>query len=235
MSYPLTAVSGYWIVKNKFDTEYLTWFNNTLKINCPYVFFGNSETIEIAKKYRGSLPTHYIECEISDFYMYKYKDYMITDPRHCPSVELNMVWNEKIFLVENAAKLNPYNSEFFAWIDSGICVYRHKMPPTFQFPNSNKLTLLPKDKFIFTTTEHPVFEPDKLHNPNYHCISGTSYILHKNMIPRIIYLYKEYLKKYLNLDRLYTDQIILTIIFNDNPELFYKLGHGYGEIIPLLY
>ena len=54
----LTCVSGYWRIKNKHDNKFENWFNNTLKINCPYVFFSDKETIEI-KKYRGDLPTQY--------------------------------------------------------------------------------------------------------------------------------------------------------------------------------
>lgn len=234
MSYPLTVVSGYWIVKNKFDTEYLTWFNNTLKINCPYVFFGDSKTIEIAKRYRGSLPTYYIQCNITDFYTYKFKDKMLTHPRHCPSVELNMIWNEKVFLIERATKLNPFNSEFFSWIDAGICRYREQVPPSRVFPDLNKLILLPKDKFIFTSSNSKIFESHKLYE-YYHYIAGTSYILHKNMVPQILDLYKKSLDKYINPDGIYTDQVILTRIYSDFPDLFYCLGHGYGELVPLLY
>jgi hypothetical protein len=235
MPYPLTAVSGYWIVKNKFDTEYLTWFHNTLKIDCPYVFFGNTESIELAKKYRGSLPTYYIECDISDFYTYKFKDFMITHERHCPSVELNMIWNEKLFLIERAAKLNPYNSEFFAWIDAGICVYRDQAPPIKSFPDLNKLANLPKDKFIFTTSDNKVFQPNRI-NTYYHYIAGTSYLLHKNLIGVVIDKYQEYLDTLLKAsDNIYTDQLILTHIYNDFPDLFYCLGHDYGELVPLLY
>jgi hypothetical protein len=194
MSYPLTAVSGYWIVKNKFDREYLSWFYNTLKINCPYVFFGNTESIELAKKYRGSLPTYYIECEICDFYTYKFKDLMITHEIHCPSAELNMIWNEKLFLIEKAAKLNPYNSEFFAWIDAGICVYRDQAPPIKSFPDLNKLANLPKDKFIFTTSNNKALDKSRLCT-YYHFISGTSYILHINIISKVLDIYLEYLEK----------------------------------------
>lgn len=234
MSYPLTAVSGYWTVKNKHDTKYNRWFENTLRINCPYVFFGNSESIDIVKRHRGDLPTYYIECQIDEFYSYKYKDHIITHPIDCPSVELNMIWNEKIFLVEKAARLNPYNSDFFAWIDAGICVYRDKIPPSVQFPSPNKLALLPKDKFIFTTSEKPFLEPHRL-NTYYHHIAATSYILHKNLIPKFIDIYSEYLEKLINLKILFIDQSVLTHIFNDHPGLFYKLGDGYGEVVPLLY
>jgi hypothetical protein len=85
----------------------MEWFENSLQINCPYVFFGNKETIEIVKQYRKSLPTFYIEYDIQDFVTNKYKHKMLTHPIHCPSVELNMIWNEKIFLIQKAFKLNP--------------------------------------------------------------------------------------------------------------------------------
>jgi hypothetical protein len=234
MSFPLTIVSGYWQVKNKHDLKYLAWFKNTLKINCPYVFFGTNESIEVIKSYRGSLPTYYIVCELDEFYMFKYKDRMITHPFDCPSIELNMIWNEKIFLIEKAARINPFNSEFFAWIDAGICTYRDNMPPNKEFPDLNKLVNLPKDKFIFTSSSNSYYESHLLNTINYHHISGT-YVLNINIIEKIIDLYKEYLERYLKLDKVYTDQIILTHIFNDYPKLFYKLGHGYGTILSLLY
>ena len=44
----LTCVSGYWKIKNKHDNKFENWFNNTLKFNCPYVFFSDKETIEQA-------------------------------------------------------------------------------------------------------------------------------------------------------------------------------------------
>ena len=65
----LTCVSCYFHVKSKFNNNvYLEWFENTLSINCPYVFFTND--IELIKKYRKDLPTYYIECKIEDFNTY---------------------------------------------------------------------------------------------------------------------------------------------------------------------
>ena len=37
---------------------------------------------------------------------------MLTDPIHCPSVEVNLIWNEKIFLIKRALELNPFLSDF---------------------------------------------------------------------------------------------------------------------------
>jgi hypothetical protein len=62
MNNNLTIVSGFWKVVNKHDNKFDNWFSKTLKINCPYIFFGNEESINIVKKHRKSLPTHYINC-----------------------------------------------------------------------------------------------------------------------------------------------------------------------------
>jgi hypothetical protein len=234
MNYALTAVSGYWIVKNKHDNEYTKWFKNSLYINCPYVFFGNKESIEIIKPFREHFPTVYIECEIDEFYTYKYKNVFKIDTHHCPSRELNLIWHEKIFLIEKAIQLNPFHSDFFQWIDAGICEYRTEKPPTYSYPELNKLSALPTDKFIFTSSENSHFEPH-LMNTYYHYISGTSYMFHKKMIDIIVHLYKEKLEILLPRPQLYTDQMILTHIYYEHPEMFCHFGHYYGKLVSLLY
>ena len=229
----LTCVSGYWDIKNKHGNKYEEWFNNTLKINCPYVFFADKEMIEIIKKYRQNLPTHYIECNIADFYTYKYKNNMITHNVHCPSIELNLIWNEKIFLLQKAYKLNPFNGEYFMWVDAGVCTYRNIAPPTANFPNIDKLNKLPIDKFIYSSSDTYNEKLVKINN-YYHTISGTTYLLHKNIIDVFVELYIKYLNKLIDKNNIWTDQVILTHIYKDNKELFYKLCDGYGSILKYL-
>ena len=77
------------------------------------MFFGDKESLELIKKYRGDLPTHYIELSIEEFTSYKYRDNMITDQLHCPSIELNLIWHEKLFMIQRALKINPFSSDFF--------------------------------------------------------------------------------------------------------------------------
>lgn len=233
--YPLTCVSGYWNVKNKHDEKYFKWFENTLNINCPYVFFSNKEGIELIKKYRKDYPTHYIELDIEDFICYKYKDRILTDNRHCPSVELNLIWNEKIFLIEKAYKLNIFKSDYYMWIDAGVCLYRNIKPPTRIYPNIDKLRKLPIDKFIFSSSNHKIFNKKKFLESNHnHFISGTSFMYHKNIINIISELFKKYLEK-INKESIYTDQVLYTYMYMDNPDLFYQLSHGYGENVKYLY
>lgn len=233
MSYHLTCVSCFFEIKNKHGNKFYEWFENTLKINCPYIIFGNKSSLEKIKKYRDGLPTHYVEIEISDFYTYKYYNTIQTHPTHCPSKELNLIWNEKLFFMEKAKNMNIFNSDYFAWIDSGICTYRDMKPPTQPFPNINNLSLLSKDKFNFTSSDSPIF---KYQEGYYHFISAGIFVLHKDFILNFIKIFKEYCDKYLSLnDWIYTEQVILTKIYKDNKELFKQICHGYGEIINLLY
>lgn len=232
----LTIVSGYWIIKNKHGNKFIDqWFKNTLRINCPYVFFGDKETIQIVKTFRNQLPTHYVELPIKDFKTSKYWDTIGTHPIHCPSKELNMIWNEKIYLIQKASQINPFNSNFFAWVDAGISIYRDKSPPTSTFPNINKLNHLPCDKFIFSSSDNPEFNPSAI-GKYYHYVSGTSYLIHITMIDKFADMWTEYLDKLLiSGSWIYTDQVVLTLIYHDHPEMFHKLSHGYGTIIPYLY
>jgi hypothetical protein len=235
MNYPLTCVSGYWKIKNKHDDENFTnWFHNTLKINCPYVFFGNKESIELIKQYRGELPTYYIELDIQEFHTCKYADKMITHDVDCPSIELNLIWNEKIFLIERAFRLNPYSSEYFCWVDAGVCVLRNKQPSGSPFPNINRLLHIPKDKFVYSSSN--IYNESSVNKTNYyHHVCGTSYILHKNIIPSFSILYDSYIEKLVDKNNIWTDQLILTHIFKDHKDKFHRLSHDYGTIITYLY
>ena len=228
-NYPLTCVSGYWKCKNKHSNKYEDeWFQNTLKLQCPYVFFGDKKGIEIIKLFRGNFITHYIEMEISDFYSSRYKDLMITDDWHCPSVELNLIWNEKIFLIERATLLNPFKSEFFAWADAGLCTYREYKPAPIMFPNKNRLNILPCDKFIYSASEE--YEEHRVDEPNWHHISGSAYIIHKNFVAPFTFIYKTYMDRLINKERIWTDQVIWTHIYRDHKNLFHKIGWDYGQL-----
>tara|TARA_Y100000389_G_scaffold148109_1_gene147130 strand:- start:4029 stop:4760 length:732 start_codon:yes stop_codon:yes gene_type:complete len=235
--HPLTCVSGYWSVKNKHNNKYDSWFNNSLRINCPYIFFGDKDSIQFVKKFRRELPTYYIELNIADFRTFKFCDNMLIDKTHCPSIELNLIWNEKIFLIYKALQENPFSSEFFCWVDAGICIYRNKLPQKVIFPNYQKLNALPKDKLVYSSSTSNILNEksfQKLPHVNHH-VCGTSYLLHKNIIPSFVNLYETYMERLLTKKYLWTDQVIWTYIYQDYKDKFFKIGHGYGLVVPKLF
>jgi hypothetical protein len=237
MKSKITIVSGYWIIKNKHSHgKYENWFKNTLQINCPYIFFGDDQSLEIIKKIRNeNYPTIYIKLELTEFYTARFYNDFCVDSYHCPSKELNMIWNEKIFLVQKAKELNPFDSEFFIWADAGICTFRDVPPSDELLETSAFIDILPKDKLIFTSSETEFFSI-YIGIYNYHFVSGTSFMIHKDFIDRYTKYYKKILEKYLiKKDNLYTDQVIHTIIYNAKKQYFHKIGHGYGELFNILY
>ena len=165
--------------------------------------------------------------DLNQFVTNKYKDLFILDERQCPSKELNMIWNEKIFLVEKAFEMNPFNSNFYCWYDAGLCLFRDRKIPEIKLDSS----FLNKNKISFTNPCHVKnFEQNKLKDYGYHYITGTN-IIPKNMVPRITKIYKQYLDKYVDEKLLWTDQVIWTHIYSDYIELFENIGEGYGYVI----
>ena len=232
----LTCVSCYYPVKNKYGNAYNEWFKTSLDTNCPYVFFSTKAGIEYIKPFRKTQPTYYIEYNIEDFFTYKYKEKMKVDEIHCPSVELNLIWNEKIFMIKKAYELNPYKTEWFKWIDAGICIYRNVRPPQTPVPDKNILDRLPKDMFIYSSSNTIFPDLNKITLDNYyHHVCGTSYLLHGNIIYEFANIYEKYMDFLLNYNNIWTDQIILTHIYKLNINRFYKLADGYGELTRVLF
>ena len=232
-----TIVSGYWSVKGKHSShKFIEWFNYTLRINCPLVFFGNQETINIVKQIRFDLPTECVLLEMDDFYTQKYKKHMAAHEIHVPSGDVCLIWLEKIFLLQKAKDMNPYKSDYYTWVDAGICIYRDEAPPLKVFPSFTKMSALPTDKFIFTSSSEP-FEDHRVHENNYyHHISGTAFVIHKNFIDEFTDIYKSYLYRIITHHNwVNTEQKIFTHMFKENPDLFFKLGEGYGSLMTLLY
>lgn len=234
----MTCVTGFWALpQSKHKDRYENWFATSLRLNCPYVFFGTQETIELAKKFRRELPTTYVKLSLEEFESKsivgpKFR----TDPCHCPSFELGLVWLEKLFLIRRAARMNVFHSDFFCWVDAGICCYRYQAPPEKVFPHPSWTEVLPTDKFIFTSSDDPVFCANNVTETNYyHYVSGT-YLLHTNMVHKIVDMFVQFLRHLSSkANNTWTDQVVLTHMYKEYPDMFYKLGHGYGALFGILF
>ena len=238
----VTCVSGYWRCKQKHSTpEFEKWLSRTLRIKCPYVIFTGSDTLELMKRYRRDLPTHYVVCEIPDFVTYKHRDSLAADDVHCPSKELSLIYHEKVFMLEKTFRMNPFGSDFFCWIDAGICVYRNDMPTHLVFPDQKRETQVPSDKILFSEVSAQV--PANFHQvadmTGCRHISGGGYVVPKNLIEPFASLYEEYLARTSSASGTpLTDEMILGLIQRDRPEMFQRVGDlkllehgGYGQVI----
>lgn len=140
--------------------------------------------------------------------------------------------------MEKASILNPFNTDFFAWIDAAIFTYRNCKPSPNIFPNFRKFKSLPRDKMICCPTDNPIFNRNMaLSSQYYHYISG-NYIVPNTILPTIVELFSKYLDNYMNNNDnnkwMYTDQFIWTKIYLNHPDLFHIIGKTYGDIWNLL-
>jgi hypothetical protein len=125
---------GYWPLKVSKHTaaEYARWFETSLRIPVPYVFF--TEDIAAFRNFskgRPDLPTLYVQ---KPLHMFKSHHLLpdedeaavvgpsqggVTHPVHVPSRFLAAVWLEKMNLLHQAAQIAPEQVQFFAWVDAG--------------------------------------------------------------------------------------------------------------------
>ena len=223
----LTVVSGYWNVTNKYSNgKYNEWFKNTLKINQKYIFYCNKTDNDFIKPFRGDYETEFVHYTLDDFYSKKYYNNDWIHEKHVPSKELGMIWNEKVHLLKLSRDrniANNKNTEFYIWIDAGISAYRYSLPPTKRL-NLKDVNSLPHNKLCYSHVDE-----------DYHMFSGSVLLMHESFINTFHDIYYEYLKKCNSGWKCGSDQYILTLIFNDKPELFYKMSHGYGKNLTDLY
>jgi hypothetical protein len=225
----LTIVSGFINVHhNKYSLEkYYQWFKTSLLIPGNVIFFGTPEILEYVKTIRPDF--FFVEYTLEECYSYKYKESIQTDPVHCPSKELCIVWNEKICMLQKASKMNPFNTDYFIWIDAALPNYREKVPPAFGcLPEIN----FSKDHLICTKLK-PFFNKNKTsYNP---FITGGNLLVHKDFIDKFSEIYARYIDTLLPSKIICTDEIVLTHIYKDCPELFEVFKYGYGSLVRYLF
>ena len=223
----ITVVSGYWPIESKFNHEqYNKWFKNTLQINQQYIFFCNKDTNEYIKQLRNNLGTYFIDYPLNNFYSKKYYKNHWIDSMHVPSKELGIIWLEKVHLMKLAKDSKLRNTDYYVWIDAGVCVYRDNVPPSIRL-NLKNINMLPQDKVCYSYVDAII-----------HNFAATVIIMHSTLIDRIHDLFYEYVQKYSIIYddwRCGCDQIIFNRMIDDQPLLFHKFSEGYGENLVKLY
>lgn len=176
----ITIVSGYYNITSPkhSKSKYLEWLDNFLQMPFYLVFFMDVkkdkdvyDLIKIKRKHY-TFKTYIYHLSMEEFNTYKYLDYW----KYCKSIdiekeyhseELYMIWNEKIFLVERATKINPFRSEWFFWVDAGSIRDNLMIEKIIEFPNIQIIEkYLKKDKILFSLVNDFKKEDFILNNNN---------------------------------------------------------------------
>jgi hypothetical protein len=127
----ITFSSCFYIIKSKFSpTLYVEWMNNFISIVNEFNLVIYTDQISV--KYINTNENPKIKVVIKpleDFYNYKYKTYWIenhknnrcfnADSRFNTDWQLNMLWSEKVWFVNETATNKYFDTEFYGWCDIG--------------------------------------------------------------------------------------------------------------------
>ena len=124
-----TIVTAYFeLGKSKHSTsEYAVWMRNMLSLQDAMVIFTSPALVSKIASLRAHAMdrTKIMPMELSDTLMVSkysmdfWKKQNIKDPEKYHSPELYIIWQEKTNFLKRAKDLNPFGSEFFAWVDIG--------------------------------------------------------------------------------------------------------------------
>lgn len=227
-------------------SDYLKWFENCLSLECNMVIFIEDSMIDFVKAHRSHLNpdrTKIIPMSLPEFRFYKYKEKMqsvmdsaafkkdLPDP-FAPEVTrplYDIVTYSKISMLRIASDLNPFNSDYFIWLDAGSM--KEKFLPRFkniEFPIWERFKLIDKSKIYINCYEVPRADDLNLRRYFYTNPPGdkrrlTAFVIGSNK--ENIYNLEEYLDSFLNeileQNLIDSEQIALNIYYlRAGPEKF---------------
>jgi hypothetical protein len=204
--------------------QYNDWFNHTLRINMPYIFFHDPAVLSDLATFRHGLPTLFVAWEPAHFRVSAaHFPSAAIHPQHVPSVPLAQIWLEKMQLVAYAAQI--HGADFYIWIDAGLSSYRHQpLPSRFEF-SKEVLLSLPKQHIGYS-----------LVMGEYHSVASTVMIFPKDIVLLAQQVFYEAVHMCFATAttelawQCGSEQFIWTKVREDYPEMFHAMSYDYGDI-----
>lgn len=252
----LTLSTCWYVLRSKFDKKtYAMWIRNIVSIvnNFNLVIYTNAESFKDIIQYvnLNNKKIKIIIKPIEEFHTYRYKDYWIKNNEKSDlelhkhiGWELNMLWNEKVFFVNETVRNRYFNTQYYGWCDIGYFRNRTNDLNTLHlqnWPDNRKLFGIPfndscihygcvqnntityvklsndiKKHYCYNLTTPPTIQYEEI------CFAGGFFILKPELINTYVQLYDQKLLYYfLNEFLIKDDQTIIMDIIFMNPNMFY--------------
>mmetsp|Transcript_8239 Transcript_8239/g.12666 ORF Transcript_8239/g.12666 Transcript_8239/m.12666 type:complete len:373 (+) Transcript_8239:98-1216(+) len=125
----VTIVTAFFDIPSKRPSrEYLPWIRRFMSLQDNMIIFTTPDQVELFRKLRkNDRRTHVIGMELNETQVVKdfggmdfWRRQAALDPEEfIHSKELYIIWNEKGHFIEKAMDVDPFGTEFFAWVDMG--------------------------------------------------------------------------------------------------------------------
>lgn len=250
----LTLSTCWYNLKSKFDNKnYVNWIQNLLSIVRTFnlVIYTDSNSIKQITHLR-ELTNPNIKIVVKpfeNFYTYKYKKHWIKNHYNSKlqlhshiDWRLNMLWNEKVFFVNETIKNKYFDTLYHGWCDIGYFRNRHNDLHTRQllyWPNNTKLNnplnnyihygCVQTNKTIYKRQQNEIkmhyshkLTTQPMHQIEDSCFAGGFFFLRRDLINSYVNIYDEKIRYYFeNHYIIKDDQTIINDIIFTNPQLFY--------------
>ena len=156
--------------------EYLMWFKETLKVKSPMVIFVDESLKDFVEENREGLPTKIVTepLESTPYYYLndriqevittdEYKKRILSPNRlECKLSLYNVIIFSKFPWVKRVIEDNPFNSEYFMWMDAGLSRFfeSHEVDVTKSYPSNNAIESLVDSKESVLIQVQTSFYPD---------------------------------------------------------------------------
>lgn len=249
----LLATTGYWQIPskrgdaNQSDAVYSQCMTNVMTLNCPLAIYGSPDTLKEMQHARGTVAPPLQGSEVlsvdhlgpcaahREFWMHASK---YTNKYDVPSIELGCIWNGKPgLLARSADKHSGY--KWHAWVD--VCMGHGVVPfphGSAAWPSLQRLHELPEDMLTVSYSGQNNCEDCREGWTYCHCIAGTAFVVPNAMVEDFANNFSQKvdtcLAAFNQQDNgayvCLSDQVILTKLMLDNPELFFFSSFGYGAV-----
>ena len=268
MNKNLTIVTGIWNLKRdsagegfkrSFD-HYLENFKKLLATDCQMIIFIEKENEDFVWEHRGKLKystTHIIHKEVNEFQnnfpffeevseIRQKEDWLsqvgwLKESTQATMELYNPMVMSKMFMLHDASLFNPFDTEYFAWIDGGITNTVHEGYFTHDKVLDNIHKCLEKFFFIsFSYRDGPEIHGFPREAMNKYCGEDPQYVCrggffggHKDFISKANSLYYNLLQNSLNEGYMGTEESIFTIMSHIEPENYsrYELAEDNSGLI----
>lgn len=219
-------------------SDYLEWIKKTLQLNCNLYIVTEKKFVQFIEDNRPKEYKTYIKKDLlenASYYKYlprikeileseEYKKKIAYPNRvECVLPEYNIIQYSKFGWLEQAIKENPFNSEYFFWIDAGISRFFLDVNIKNEYPGK-KIITESNNKFIiqcrydlkkFFIDDNFIWKADNLlkgsmFGGKYNVILEVSKKVNETFINEMI------LKNNVN-----NEQLALALVYNKNKELFH--------------
>lgn len=218
---------------------YLYYMSKYLVMDCYFYIFIDSKKVDelltmLATETSGDLTKiKIVHININDLLMYKYKDritQIMSDKSRLDKIDANksspefnipdynIVVNSKVDLMYRASSDNPFNTDYFIWLDGGYGHGRATIPEKW---NPNNILVEDKISVLCLMPPYNISE-DRVEFFNKHIdvVNGGMFSGKKETIKKYYELFYKELDEYTEQGITDDDQYSVSMVLKKNPDLF---------------